>query len=112
MSVYAKIYQFAASVGALEGYVYKKNRIEDLDLPALAVWTDNICQAYNQLPAEALQEFQGFLNRTVGRALHSLKNALGENHELVLKLQPLIKGKDNLPLSADDFNKKKWFQDQ
>ena len=110
MPVYAEIYQFAASVGSLEGYVYKKSSAEDLDLLALSVWTDNIRQAYNNLPTEALQEFQDFLNQTVSRALHSLKAALGEDHELVLKLKPMVKGEENLPISADDFNKKKWFQ--
>ena len=111
MSVYARIYQFAASVGSLEGYVYKKTGAENLDLSALSVWTDNICQAYNRLPAEILPEFQGFLNQTVGRIIHSLKAALGENHDLVLKLKPMIKGENDLPVSADDFTKKKWFQD-
>ncbi len=110
MSVYARIYQFAASVGALEGYVYKKCGAEDLDLSALSVWTDNILQAYNNLPTEVLPEFQNFLNKTVGRAIYSLKDALGEDHELVSKLKPMIKGERNLPTSADDFNKKKWFQ--
>jgi len=80
MHVYAKIYQFAASVGALEGYVYKKVDAEELGMPALSVWTDNVCQAYNHLPPEILQEFQGDLDRTVGRAIHSLVAALGQDH--------------------------------
>ncbi len=110
MHVYAKIYQFAASVGALEGYVYKKADAEDLGLPALTVWTDNVCKAYAHLPIEVLDEFQEYLDRTVGRALHSLKEALGAEHELVAKLQTLIKGRGDVPVSADDFNKKKWFE--
>lgn len=111
MPIYAIIYQFAASVGALEGYVYKKCGVEDLDLPALSVWTDNICQAYNNLPTEVLQDFQDFLDQTVSRTIHSLKAALGEDHKLVLKLKSMVKGEVDLPTSADDFNKKKWFQD-
>ncbi len=110
MHEYAKIYQFAASVGALEGYVYKKGSAEELGLPALSVWIDNICKAYSHLPVEALQEFQGFLDRTVGRALHSLMAALGEDHELVVKLKSIVKGEEDMPESADDFNKKKWFE--
>ena len=110
MHTYAKIYQFAASVGALEGYVYKKDNADDLGMQALSVWIDNICQAYNHLPAEALQEFQGFLDRTVGRAVHSLRTALGEDHELIIKIRSLIKGEGEMPVSADDFNKKKWFE--
>ena len=110
MHMYAKIYQFSASVGALEGYVYRKPDAEALGLPALTVWTDNICKAYNHLPSEVLGEFQEHLDRTLGRALHSLKPVLGDGHELVQKLQALIKGAAEMPVSADDFNKQKWFE--
>lgn len=110
MHTYAKIYQFAASVGALEGFVYRKESADDLGIPALAGWIDNVCQAYKHLPAEVLQEFQGFLDRTVSRAVHSLKAPLGEEHELVLKLKAIVKGDGEMPESADDFNKKKWFE--
>lgn len=111
MRTYTQIYQFAASLGALEGFVYQKIRAEDLGLSALAVWIDNICVAYEHLPEEALSEFHYFLDRTVGRALHSLMAALGEDHELVLKLGSLIRAAENMPESADDFNKQKWFQE-
>ncbi len=110
MHMYSKIYQFAASVGALEGYVYKKASADELGLPALTVWTDNICEAYNYLPPEVLDEFQEHLDRTLGRALHSLKPVLGDEHELVQKLQSLFKGVAEMPDSADDFNKQKWFE--
>lgn len=110
MHVYTKIYQFAASVGALEGYVYKKANAEELGMEAFTVWTDNVCKAYSHLPPEALLEFQEDLDRTVGRALHSLVPALGQGHELVAKLRSIIKGNGYMPTSADDFNKKKWFE--
>ena len=110
MHIYAKIYQFSASVGALEGYVYKKSSAEELSLPALTVWVDNICKAYNHLSSEVLNEFQGHLDRTLGRALHSLNPVFGDGHELVQKLQSLIKGAAEMPVSADDFNKQKWFE--
>ncbi len=111
MHIYTKIYQFAASLGALEGFVYQKSRAEDLGLSALTVWIDNICLAYEHLPAEALSEFHYFIDRTVGRALHSLIAVLGEEHELVIKLGSLIRDAENMPESADDFNKRKWFQE-
>lgn len=110
MHTYVKIYQFAASIGALEGYVYQKSNAEALGLPALTVWIDNICKAYNHLPVEVLSEFHDDLDRTAGRALHSLVAALGDEHELVIKLQSIIKERGNMPVSADDFNKKKWFE--
>ncbi|NPA25134.1 MAG: hypothetical protein GXO34_04825 [Deltaproteobacteria bacterium] len=111
MHIYTKIYQFAASVGALEGYVYKKQSPDELDLPALTAWIDNICQARDHLPAEALAEFQADLDRTLGRAVISLKAALGENDERIGRLQALIRGDGRMPVSADDFNKRKWFEE-
>jgi hypothetical protein len=106
--IYAKIYAFAASVGAFEGYVYKKESAAALGMKRLSVWVDNIVAAYDHLPDEARREFQDSCDRTVGRAVHSLTPVLGEDHELVGKLKSMVKG--SMPASADDFNKKKWFQ--
>ena len=111
MHVYTKIYQFAASLGALEGFVYQKSSAEALGLPALTVWINNLCQAYEHLPDAALSEIHYFIDRTTGRALHSLMAALGAEHELVVKLRSLIRDAENMPESADDFNKQKWFQE-
>ena len=110
MHTYTKIYQFAASVGALEGYVYRKQEPAELDLEALSSWIDNICKAYEHLPTEVRDKFQADLDRTLGRALHSLKTALGEKDERVARLQALIRGDGRMPVSADDFNKRKWFE--
>ena len=51
MHIYAQIYEFAASAGALEGYVYHKKK---LDMAALPNWVDNIVAAYKRMPSEAL----------------------------------------------------------
>lgn len=108
MHNYSKIYQFAASAGAFEGYVYRKNSYQELGLERMSGWVDNIVAAYHHLPAEAKSEFQDACDRTLGRAIHSMIPVLGEDHELVKKIQSLIKG--GMPESADDFNPKKWFQ--
>lgn len=108
MHIYTKIYQFASSLGALEGYVYRKRSSEELGMESLAKWIDNIIMAYNFLPAEIMKEFQYDCDRTAGRAIHSLVAVLGQDHDLVKKLGALVKG--NMPESADDFNKKKWFE--
>ena len=109
MHNYVKIYQFAASIGALEGYVYQKSSAEALALPALSVWIENIVLGYEHLEDEVLVEFHDDLDRTVGRTLHSLTAALSGNHELVIKLKSIIRDSGNMPASADDFNKTKWF---
>ena len=106
MHLYAKIYDFAASAGALEGYVYRK---EDMDGKALEVWIDNLHQAYQALPSQVAEEIQPFLDMTLGRAFRSLVPLLGENDGMVMKLRSMIKGP--LPDSPDDFQRRKWFQE-
>jgi len=106
MHVYAKIYDFAASAGALEGFVYHKS---EMGAKTLEVWINNLYQAYQLLPAEVLEEIQPFLDMTLGRAFRSLAPLLGEKEEAVVKLRSMIKGP--LPESPDDFQKRKWFQD-
>jgi hypothetical protein len=105
MHLYEQIYDFAASAGALEGYVYHR---EEMDLKALPVWIGNLHQAYQLLSAPALDEIQPFIDMTLGRAFRSLVPLLGESHEIVMKLRSMIKGP--LPDSPDDFQKRKWFQ--
>jgi hypothetical protein len=109
MHIYSKIYQFAASAGAFEGYVYQKKDVEELgDMNALSGWIDNIVGAYDHLPGEAIELFQDSCDRTLGRAILSLTPVLGKDHNFITKLQSIIKG--SIPASPDDFNKKKWFE--
>ena len=106
MHIYQKIYEFAASVGAFEGYVYQKAK-SDLDMDILSNWVNNLVDAYNHLPADILGEFQSSCDQTIGRAIRSLIPELGEAQEVVGKLQKMVKGA--LPDSANDFQKEKWF---
>jgi hypothetical protein len=105
MHLYVRVYEFAASAGALEGYVYHREKV---DLKALPVWIGNLHQAYQLLPEPVIHEIQPFIDMTLGRAFRSLVPVLGENHEMLVKVGSMIKGA--LPASADDFQKNKWFQ--
>ncbi len=107
-----KIYQFAASAGALEGYLYGKSTPLELDLAALADWINNLQGAYEHMPDDVRERIQADLDRTLGRALHSLKTALGESDELCIRLLEMIDNRENLPASADDFSKRKWFKNE
>jgi hypothetical protein len=106
MHIYAQIHEFAASAGALEGYVYHK---KEVDMTAMPNWVDNLVAAYQRMPPEALGEFQSSIDLTLGRAIRSLTPVLGEGHEIIGKLQSMVSG--NIPESADDFQKKKWFKE-
>jgi hypothetical protein len=104
-----RIYEFGASAGSLEGYLYHKPDTAHIDMNALPVWVDNLAAAYQHLPADVLKSFQDAIDQTLGRAVHSLMRLVGENHPMVLNLRTMIVGP--LPSSADDFRKRKWFQE-
>jgi len=106
MHIYTKIYEFSASAGAIEGYVYGKTKISPEEITN---WVHNIIAAYQHLPSEVIEEFQTPLDRTLGRAVASLVPVLGEDHDLVLKLNSIII--DHSAKTADDFKFKKWFQE-
>ena len=107
MHIYLKIYEFAASAGAFEGYVYRKPK-GDIDSQALSNWANNLLDAYDQLPDEVVGELQSCCNQTLGRAIQSLIAEFGEEYVLIGKLQKMVNGK--LPDNPDDFQKVKWFQ--
>jgi len=106
MHLFAQLYEFAASAGALEGYVYRR---EEVDMKALANWIGNLKAAYGLLPQEMLQEVQPSIDQTLGRAWKSLALGLGQDHELAQTVKFMVKGR--LPETADDFQKRKWFQE-
>jgi len=104
-----RVYEFGASAGSLEGYLYHKPDTSHIDMNALPVWVDNLVAAYRLLPEEARKSFQEDIDQTLGRAIHSLVRIVGEGHPLVSKLRAMTLGP--LPASADDFTKRKWFQE-
>jgi hypothetical protein len=67
--LYGQIYEFAASAGALEGYVYERTQI---DMQALAIWANNLLDAYRILPPDVRDTCQSSCDRTLGRAILSL----------------------------------------
>ncbi len=108
MHIYQQIYEFAASAGAFEGYVYRRSKAE-INTRALSNWADNLLEAHEHLPTDVIGECQSACNQTLGRAIKSLIAELGEEHMLIGKLLKLVKG--GSPESPDDFQKKKWFQE-
>ena len=102
MHLFMQLYEFAASAGALEGFVYRR---PDVEAGTIDKWVENLGEAYQRLPAEVLKEIQPSLDGTLGRAVNSVRNVLGEEHTLVQKLKSMVKGP--LPASPDDFERKK-----
>jgi len=98
MGTYQEVYDLAAKAGALEGYVYPKEKV---DLNYLPQWVDHLVNQYQRLPAEVREEFQVLFNGTIGRTIQSLLPNLGEEHEVIEKLKSVMSGK--LPSSPNDF---------
>ena len=108
MHTYQKIYEFAASAGAFEGYVYQRSKSE-IDTEALYNWVDNLIDAYENLNSEVRDQCQSSIDQTLGRAIKSLDLLSDDRQTLISKLQKIVKGE--LPASPDDFQKEKWFQE-
>jgi hypothetical protein len=102
MGLYRKVYDFAAKVGSLEGYVYARDKN---DIGPLTPWVDHAVRDYNALPYEVKQEFQDLCDGTVGRAIQSLLPYFGEEHEIIKKLKGLVINR--MPSSPDDFKREK-----
>jgi hypothetical protein len=102
MHLFTQLYEFSASAGALEGFVYRR---PDVEAGTIEKWVENLTKTYQLLPAEVQKEIQPSLDGTLGRAVNSVKKVLGEEHTLVQKLKSMVKGP--LPSSPDDFEKRK-----
>jgi hypothetical protein len=100
--MYKDVYDFAASAGALEGYVYPR---QELTGGALDNWVGNLVKQYHDLPGDVRESFQSSLDRTLGRAVQALIPVLGADHGHIRSLTGLIAGE--MPGSAHDFEKEK-----
>lgn len=97
MGIYRELYDFAAKAGALEGYVYHREKVEPRYLP---LWVEHLVEQYHQLPHEVREDFQSLCDGTLGRAIRSLIPLLGEDHEVIKKLKTIVR---ELPSSPNDF---------
>ncbi len=102
MKTYREIFEFAASAGALEGYLFKKEHVAAGELDD---WVHNLVKQYHGFPPQTRGHFQASLDRTAGRAVHSLANLLGSDHPHVRSLKSMIVGE--LPASFQDFAEEK-----
>jgi hypothetical protein len=100
MGQYSELYDFAASAGSFEGYVYRNAAMDPAYLPK---WSGNLLRQYKALPEDVRAEVQDMCDGTIGRAVLSLIPVLGEDHPVVGTLKEMIRGK--LPASPDDFDK-------
>lgn len=97
-----EVYDFASSAGAFEGYLYQNQKVSAEELTD---WIHNLTEQYGRLPGEAIRQIQPALNRTLGRAVHSLAAHFGGNHPHSVAINQLIQGP--IPDSYKDFEDEK-----
>jgi len=61
---YQELFLFAAKAGALEGYLFKRRKVEPL-----TSWIDNISRMYHTLPPEVKREVDPVLTPVLKRML-------------------------------------------
>jgi len=80
---YQELFLFAAKAGALEGYLFKRTKVEPLDN-----WIDNIGRMYQELPAAVRREVDPALIPVLKRILEYgqkvLESGLREKLEQML----------------------------
>ena len=81
---YQEFFLFAAKVGALEGYLYERKKVEPL-----TAWVDNIDKMYRDLPPEVKKEVVPALTPVLKRILsYGAKTLEPEQREKVEQLIP------------------------
>ncbi len=87
MGQYERVFKFSAKAGALEGYLYEREKLEPLHN-----WVENIDKMYRSLPGEVKDDIKGEFGDVLKRILtygdrsleQDLKTRLGS---LLLELQ-------------------------
>jgi len=86
MAQYIELFKFAAKMGALEGYLYEREKIEPL-----YDWVSNIERMYTSLPDNVKEdirdEFQSVLKRSLNYGEKALEKEIKTRlNDLLLKL--------------------------
>jgi hypothetical protein len=83
MAEYEELFKFAAKAGALEGYLYERQKVEPLHN-----WVANIERMYTGLPDDVKNDVKAELSRVLTRTLTYGADALDE--ELKKKLNKML----------------------
>ena len=83
MAEYNEIFKFAAKAGALEGYLYEREKLEPLDN-----WVANIDVMYRSLPDRAKADIKEEFSIVLRRIMTYGAKVLGE--EIKTKLNNLL----------------------
>ena len=83
MGGYEEFFKFAAKAGALEGYLYQRDKVEPL-----ANWVNNIEKLYKNLPEDVKEDIKGEYSSVLRKILMHGEKVL--THEIRLKLNNML----------------------
>ncbi len=83
MGEYAEFFKFAAKAGALEGYLYEREKIEPL-----SNWVNNMQVMYDKLPADVKKEIKEEYSTVLTRILQHGEKVLSD--EIKSKLNSML----------------------
>ena len=83
MGEYAEFFKFAAKAGALEGYLYEREKIEPL-----SNWVNNMQVMYDKLPADVKKEIKEAYGIVLTRTLENGEKVLPD--EIKSKLNGML----------------------
>lgn len=83
MGEYAEFFKFAAKAGALEGYLYEREKIEPL-----SNWVNNMQVMYDKLPADVKKEIKEEYGTVLTRILQHGEKVLSD--EIKSKLNSML----------------------
>jgi hypothetical protein len=87
MSDPKKIFDLAAKVGCLEGYLYPKDRVDTSYLPN---WVDNINNMFIKLSENDKKTFKEEYERILKNIFSYCKEILAEDDPIVIKLKNML----------------------
>ena len=83
MEEYEELFKFAAKAGALEGYLYEREKVEPL-----YSWVSNIERMYDSLPDNIKEDIRNEFSSVLTRTLTYGKKVLEE--EIKIRLNNLL----------------------
>lgn len=87
MAVYRELFDFAAKIGCLEGYLYERHNLEPAYLPN---WTDNIERTHRALPEDAKKDIREPYLTVLKKVSDHCEKLLGANDPMTKKVAGML----------------------
>ncbi|MBP1697547.1 MAG: uncharacterized protein H6Q41_2735 [Deltaproteobacteria bacterium] len=87
MGLNRDLFNFAAKVGCLEGYLYER---KNADISTLPNWVGNIEKMYRDLPAEVKRDFSEDYKNILKKILQSTGKILKKEDRVLTNLRSMI----------------------